>query len=92
MRNFKVAGLAALMAAGIGAGTAVAQDVREFQAALDVDTIAQKAELVTFFEEQGLKVYKPDEEAFRNHVLEAFRNSKYSADLPERRLEKINGL
>ena len=49
MRNFKVAGLAALMAAGIGAGTAVAQEPREFQDALDVDTIAQKAELVTFF-------------------------------------------
>lgn len=92
MRNFKVAGLAALMAAGIGAGAALAQDVREFQDALDVDTIAQKAELVTFFEEPGLNVYEPDKEAFRNHALEVFRNSKYSTDRPEGLLEKINGL
>ncbi|MGR3366388.1 MAG: hypothetical protein ACU0CC_22415 [Sagittula sp.] len=92
MRNFKVARLAALMAAGTGAGTALAQDAREFQAALDVDTIAQEADLVTFFEEQGLKVYKPDREAFRNHMLGVFRNSKYSADWPEGLPEKINGL
>ena len=92
MRNFKVARLAALMAAGTGAGAALAQDAREFQAALDVDTIAQEAELVTFFEEQGLKVYEPDKEALHNHVLGEFRNSKYSTDWPEGPPEKINGL
>ena len=92
MRNFKVAGLAALMVAGTGAGAALAQDAREFQDALDVDTIAQEAELVTFFEEPGLNVYEPDKEAFRNHVLGEFRNSKYSADWPEGLPEKINGL
>ncbi|MFY0633795.1 MAG: TRAP transporter substrate-binding protein DctP [Vannielia sp.] len=64
----------------------------EFQKALDADTIAQEAELVAFFEEQGLEVYEPDKEAFRTHVLEAFKNSKFSADWPEGLLDQINGL
>ena len=64
----------------------------EFQKALDADTIAQEAQLVDFFVAEGLKVYEPDKEAFRTHVLEVFQNSKFSNDWPEGLLEKINGL
>ena len=64
----------------------------EFQKALDANTIAQEAELVEFFEGEGLKVYAPDKTAFRDHVLEVFRTSKFSADWPEGLLDKINGL
>ncbi|MFZ2102414.1 MAG: TRAP transporter substrate-binding protein DctP [Oricola sp.] len=63
-----------------------------FQNALDKVTLDQEAELVDFFKAQGLQVYEPDKEAFRNHVLEAYKASKYSADWPEGLLDKINAL
>ena len=63
-----------------------------FQNALDKVTLGQEAELVDFFKGQGLQVYEPDKEAFRNHVLDAYKASKYSADWPEGLLDKINGL
>jgi len=64
----------------------------EFQKALDANTIQQEAELVEFFENEGLDVYEPDKKAFRDHVLEVFQNSKFSEDWPEGLLEKINEL
>ncbi|MCB1383228.1 MAG: TRAP transporter substrate-binding protein DctP [Notoacmeibacter sp.] len=63
-----------------------------FQNALDKVTLGQEAELVDFFKGQGLQVYEPDKEAFRSHVLDAYKASKYSADWPEGLLDKINGL
>ncbi|WP_240789599.1 TRAP transporter substrate-binding protein DctP [Pseudooceanicola onchidii] len=65
---------------------------KEFETALSDDTIAQEAELVAFMEGEGLKVYEPNKEAFRNHVLEYFQNSKYSEVWPEGLIDKINGL
>jgi TRAP-type C4-dicarboxylate transport system substrate-binding protein len=65
---------------------------KEFETALSDDTIAQEAELVAFMEGEGLKVYEPNKEAFRNHVLEYFQNSKYSEVWPEGLVDKINGL
>ena len=63
-----------------------------FQKALDKVTLDREAELVDFFKQQGLKVYEPDKEAFRNHVLDAYKNSKYSKEWPAGLLEKINAL
>ncbi len=63
-----------------------------FQHALDAITLKREAELADFFRSEGLKVYEPDKEAFRNHVLEAYKNSKYSEDWPEGLLDKINAL
>ena len=63
-----------------------------FQTALDKETIRQEAELVEFFKGEGLEVYEPNKEAFRNHVLEKYKTSKFSADWPEGLLEKINAL
>ncbi len=63
-----------------------------FQAALDKVTLDQEAELKQFFIDQGLKVYAPDKEAFRSHVLEAYKNSKFSKDWPEGLLDKINAM
>lgn len=65
---------------------------KEFEKALSDDTIKQEAELVAFFEAEGLKVYEPNKEAFRNHVLDYFKNSKYSEVWPEGLLDQINGL
>lgn len=63
-----------------------------FEKALDKVTLDQEAELVDFFKAEGLEIYEPDKEAFRNHVLDAYKASKYSADWPEGLLEKINEL
>lgn len=63
-----------------------------FQAKLDEVTLKQEAELVDFFKAEGLEVYEPDKEAFRNHVLEKYKASKFSADWPEGLLDKINAL
>lgn len=63
-----------------------------FQNALDKVTLDLEAELVEFFKGEGLQVYQPDKEAFRNHVLEVYKKSKYSADWPEGLLDKINAL
>lgn len=63
-----------------------------FQAALDKETLRQEAELVEFFKGEGLEVYEPNKETFRNHVLEKYKASKFSADWPEGLLDKINAL
>lgn len=51
-----------------------------------------ESELASFMEEQGLKVYEPDLEAFRTRVQEEYLNSEFAADWPEGMLEKINAL
>lgn len=61
-----------------------------FQSKLDEVTLKQEAELVDFFKQQGLQIYAPDKEAFRNHVLDAYKNSKFSKDWPAGLLDKIN--
>ena len=63
-----------------------------FQKALDQVTLKREGEMVDFFKQQGLKVYAPDKDAFRKHVLDAYINSKYSKDWPAGLLDKINGL
>lgn len=63
-----------------------------FEAKLDEVTLKQEAELVDFFKQQGLKIYEPDKAAFRDHVLQKYKDSKYSADWPEGLLDKINAL
>ncbi len=63
-----------------------------FEKAIDETTQKQEAELVDFFVKEGLKVYAPDKEAFRNHVLEVYKNSKYSETWPEGLLDRINAL
>ncbi|MCU0906307.1 MAG: TRAP transporter substrate-binding protein DctP [Rhodobacteraceae bacterium] len=63
-----------------------------FQAALDKTTLDLEAELRAFFEAEGLRVYDPDRAAFREHVLNEYLNSTYSADWPEGMLDAINGL
>lgn len=65
---------------------------KEFETALTDNTVQQEAELVAFMEGEGLKVYEPNKEAFRTHVLEYFQNSKYSEVWPEGLLDQINGL
>ena len=52
----------------------------------------KEEELVTFFKEQGLKVYKPDLDAFRKHAQEMYLKSDIAKSWPKGLLEKINSL
>ncbi len=54
--------------------------------------VKKEEELVTFFKEQGLKVYKPDVDAFRKHAQEMYLKSDIAKSWPEGLLEKINSL
>lgn len=63
-----------------------------FQEKLDAHTLKREGENGDFLESAGLELYKPDIEAFRNHVLEAYANSKFSAEWPEGLIDKINGI
>jgi TRAP-type C4-dicarboxylate transport system substrate-binding protein len=63
-----------------------------FQNAIDATTIKLESELAEFFVGEGLKVYEPNKDAFRTHVLGVYAASKYSADWPAGLLDVINGL
>jgi TRAP-type C4-dicarboxylate transport system substrate-binding protein len=54
--------------------------------------IKQEEELLSFFEEAGLKVYKPDVDAFRTYAQKQYLESSLSASWPEGMLERINAL
>lgn len=51
-----------------------------------------EAELATYFEEQGLRVYEPDLDAFRSHAQDVYLNSSLAESWPEGMLETINGM
>ncbi len=63
-----------------------------FEKALDKVTLTQEGELIDFFKKEGLKVYEPDKKAFRDHVLDQYRKSKYSKDWPAGLIDQINAL
>lgn len=52
--------------------------------------LALEAELAAFFEEQGLRVYEPDVDAFREHVQAQYLASPFAADWPEGIVEAVN--
>lgn len=63
-----------------------------FESALDKITLDQEAELVEFFKAQGLKLYAPDNEAFRKHVLGEYQKSPFSKDWPAGLVDKISAV
>ncbi|GAB5505312.1 MAG: TRAP transporter substrate-binding protein DctP [Rhizobiaceae bacterium] len=60
-----------------------------FEAALDKITLDQETTLADDMKSNGLDVYMPDIQAFQDHVLAVYRDSKYSADWPEGLVEAI---
>ncbi|MDY6949341.1 MAG: TRAP transporter substrate-binding protein DctP [Pseudomonadota bacterium] len=54
--------------------------------------LKQESELVGFFEEQGLDVYEPDLNAFREYAQKQYMASPLSASWPSGMLERINAL
>jgi TRAP-type C4-dicarboxylate transport system substrate-binding protein len=54
--------------------------------------LAREKELVDKFTGLGLKIYEPDQAAFRNHVQEQYLASDLAKSWPEGMVEKINAL
>ena len=54
--------------------------------------IALEGELADFFRGEGLEVYVPDVDAFRQHVQEAYLASPYAADWPAGLIDRINAV
>ncbi len=54
--------------------------------------IKDEAELVKFFEGEGLKVYEPNRDAFREHVQKMYLDSKFAKDWPKGIVERINAV
>ena len=75
------------------------EEQEAFQAAAD-EAIAwsteqhlkREAELAAFFEEQGLQIYTPDVEAFRQHAQQMYLESDFAESWPEGMLDRINAL
>ena len=51
--------------------------------------IAEEADIVDFFKQEGLKVSTPDKKAFRDTVLAAYRTSDFAKQWPAGILDKI---
>jgi TRAP-type transport system periplasmic protein len=51
-----------------------------------------ESELEAFFKEKGLKVYAPDQAAFRDTVQKAYLASKFAKDWPVGMVDKINAI
>jgi tripartite ATP-independent transporter DctP family solute receptor len=54
--------------------------------------LKQEQELASFMKEQGLKLYEPDVDAFREYAQKMYLESDLAQSWPEGLLEKINGL
>ena len=54
--------------------------------------LAQEEELVEFFRQEGLEVYTPDVDAFREHAQQMYLESDFAADWPEGMLDRINAM
>ncbi|ALA17420.1 MULTISPECIES: sialic acid TRAP transporter substrate-binding protein SiaP [Chelatococcus] len=54
--------------------------------------IGEERQLAADFAQQGLKVYRPDVEAFRTHVQKAYLESEFSKTWPKGMVERINAV
>jgi TRAP-type C4-dicarboxylate transport system substrate-binding protein len=75
------------------------EEQQAFQAAADeaiawstAEHLAREDELRAFMEEQGLQVYTPDVDAFRQHARQMYLGSDLAKDWPEGMIDRINAL
>lgn len=54
--------------------------------------IKEEAQLADFFKSQGLKVYKPDVDAFRKQVQKAYLESDLSKSWPQGMVDRVNAI
>ena len=72
---------------------AIVQTAADEAAALGRERqLALEDELAEFFRSEGLEVYEPDVEAFRERVQAAYLDSEFAKDWPEGMLEQVNAI
>ncbi len=71
---------------------AVEQGAKDAAAWTTEQIEANEAELVEFFKGEGLDVYEPDVDAFRERVQAMYLESDFSKDWPEGMLDRINAV
>jgi len=69
--------------------TAAAQKATAYN---DEMRIKDEAELIAFFEGEGLKVYEPNREAFRTRVQQMYLESSFAETWPEGIVDRINAV
>lgn len=68
------------------------QAAKDASESITAAIVANEAELVAFFESEGLRVYTPDVAAFREHAQQMYLESDLSKDWPEGLLDRINAV
>lgn len=71
---------------------AVEQGAKDASAWTTEQIVANEAELVEFFKGEGLDVYEPNVDAFRERVQAMYLESDFSKDWPEGMLDRINAV
>ncbi len=69
--------------------TAAAQKATAYN---DEMRIKDEAELIAFFEGEGLKVYEPNREAFRTRVQQMYLESSFAETWPEGIVDRVNAV
>ncbi len=70
----------------------VMKSAKDASAAITASILENEAELVAFFEGEGLKVYTPDVASFRERAQKMYLESDFSKDWPEGLLDRINAV
>ena len=71
---------------------AVMKAAADASASITASIVANEAELVAFFEGEGLKVYTPDVASFRERAQKMYLESDFSKDWPAGLLDRINAV
>lgn len=70
----------------------VMKSAKDASASITASIVANEAELVAFFEGEGLKVYTPDVASFRERAQKMYLESDFSKDWPKGLLDRINAV
>lgn len=68
------------------------QAAQDASASITASIVENEAELVAFFEGEGLRVYTPDVAAFRERAQQMYLESDFSNDWPAGLLDRINAV
>ncbi|MFK5979434.1 MAG: sialic acid TRAP transporter substrate-binding protein SiaP [Rhizobiaceae bacterium] len=71
---------------------AVMKSAKDASASITASIIENEAQLVAFFEGEGLKVYTPDVASFRKRAQKMYLESSFSKDWPKGLLDRINAV
>ncbi|MFT7593608.1 MAG: tripartite ATP-independent transporter DctP family solute receptor [Paracoccaceae bacterium] len=68
------------------------QASKDAMASITASIVDNEAQLVAFFEGEGLRVYTPDVDAFRTRAQDMYLESDFSKDWPAGLLDRINAV